>query len=91
MPYGTQNGVRIYSDRDTPPEFASGADEERHIYNEAQARAFKCAEELATLIDRAHGDPQCSAVVMGRLADSAETLLDAAKWIFSVNRRGPAS
>jgi hypothetical protein len=68
MPYAIQNGVRTYSDHDTPPEFASAADEERYAYNEAQATAFRAAEEIAALIDKAHGENLCTSQDMGALA-----------------------
>lgn len=51
MPYSTERGVTSYSDRDTPPEFASGEDEDRAEYNGARDAAFAAAEKLCSLLD----------------------------------------
>lgn len=52
MPYTTHHdGVTTYNDRDTAPEFASDADEERAAYDHAVEIAFSAAEDLAGLID----------------------------------------
>lgn len=51
MPYTTERGVTTYSDRDTPPEYADSADEERAAYNEAFDEAFAFGETLIGLLD----------------------------------------
>lgn len=79
MPYTTERGVRIYHDHDTPPEFASAADEDRHIYNEERDRAFNAAEELAGLLDRVYGEQACDVGKMRDLADAVCFLLGAVK------------
>lgn len=53
MPYYTDpRGVKIYHDHNTPPEYATSADEERGSYIEAQTRAYKAAGEIHSLIDK---------------------------------------
>ena len=51
MPYTEERGVRSYHDRDTAPEFASGADEDRAAYNAEVDAAFSAAEALVDAVD----------------------------------------
>ncbi len=56
MAYTTERGVRSYHDHDTPPEFASGADEMAHAFNEARDAAIRDAEELYGILDEKFDD-----------------------------------
>lgn len=77
MPYATERGVRSYSDHDTPPEFATSADEDRAAYNAARDEAFATAETVCSLLDEAWEPPACSAAAMQAIADGLASILAA--------------
>jgi len=51
MPYTTERGGHSYSDHETPPEHATGADEEAAAFNDAVDAAYADTEELYGLLD----------------------------------------
>ena len=66
MPYTTERGVTSYRDNWTAPEYATGADEERAAYNNAQDAAYAAAESLYGLLDNLYDPP--ADVIDGRAA-----------------------
>lgn len=76
MPYTEDRGVRSYYDRDTPMEFASGEDEDRHRFNQARDEAFATAEALCSALDDLYSDPIADkANEMAEIADALAALL----------------
>lgn len=75
MPYTTHDdGIRTFSDHDTPPEFATDADEERAAYDHAVEIAFSAAEDLAGLID-GFSAAATSSAAMRALGDKISALV----------------
>ena len=59
MPYTVERGVRSFSDRDTPPEYATGDDEDRDAFNVARDSALADAEALVGVLDN-YGEPDAA-------------------------------
>lgn len=57
MPYTTERGVTVYSDRDTPAEYATSEDEDASRFNDARDRAYQFIEAATELLDDLHGSP----------------------------------
>lgn len=95
MPYSTERGVRSYSDNDTPAEFASGADEDRARYNEAQNDACKAADKLIDLLADLYEPPAgdlCSAhVTLDRMASQLLALVAEAERLLGRSTQVAAS
>ena len=84
MPYTTERGVTSYSDHDTPPEYATSADEERAAYNDAHDDAFRAVEELYGLVDDLiEPTKNATAAAMGQLRDKIIALAADAKKLTS--------
>lgn len=82
MPYTEDRGVWSYHGRDTPMEFASGEDEDRHRFNKARDEAFATAEALCGALDDLYSDPIAEkANVMAEVADQLAALLKTVKEI----------
>jgi len=75
MPYTTDRGVRIYSDHNTAPEFASAADEDRYRYNRERDIAFDVAEQIAAALDARYDDPFCGGDAMTAIANDLDAIL----------------
>lgn len=78
MTYTTKRGVTTYSDRDTPAEYVSSADEERDAYNKAQDLAAAAAENLCCVLDALYeppaGDMNSMRRALEKIADALAAL-----------------
>jgi hypothetical protein len=76
MPYVTERGVTSYYDRDTPPEFATGQDEDAERFNVNRDRAYQAAEEIFSVLDDLYSHPiPDKATEMAEIADTLWALV----------------
>lgn len=76
MPYTVERGVRSFNDHDTPPEFASGTDEDAAAFNQARDEAFQTAEAIFEHLNDLYSPTRpTKRAEMAKVAEDLEALL----------------